>query len=109
MASVADAIALPECLPDCAGANLHDANLNRTDLSDADLSGANLTFAYLVLANAEATETALSDVAGHSAVASGEPLDAAAGEPLVGRQGPVNAPSMRATRSAKGVQVAAVR
>ena len=71
MASATDAIAathpagwlraLPECLPDCAGANLHDVNLNRTDLSDADLSGANLTFAYLVLANAEATETALSE------------------------------------------------
>ena len=55
------------------------------------------------------TEGALPEVAVHSAVASGEPLDAAAGEPLVGRQGPVNAPLMRATRSAKGVQVAAVR
>ena len=31
----------------------------------------------------------------------GLPLGAAAGEPLVGRQGPVNAPSMRATRSAR--------
>ena len=37
----------------------------------------------------------------HSAVASGEPLEASAGEPLVGRQGSVNAPSMRATRSAR--------
>ena len=46
------------------------------------------------------THAALSDVASHSAVASGGVLDAGAGEPLVGRQGPVNAPSMRATRSA---------
>ena len=44
---------------------------------------------------------ALPEVAVHSAVASGEPLEASAGEPLVGRQGPVNAPSMRATRSAR--------
>ena len=34
-------------------------------------------------------------------MASGGSLDAAEGEPLVGRQGPVNARSMRATRSAK--------
>ena len=38
---------------------------------------------------------------GYSEAASGGVLDAGAGVPLVGRQGPVNAPSMRATRSAR--------
>ena len=105
MASVADAIALPECLPDCAGANLHNVNLNRTDLSDADLSGANLTFAYLVLANAEATETALSEVAVHSAEAFGGLCRRAVGwAPGAGQRTLDAGYALR-----QGVQVAAVR
>ena len=52
---------------------------------------------------------ALPEVAVHSAVASGEPLEASAGEPLVGRQGPVERTLDAGYALRQGVQVAAVR
>ena len=42
LTSAATATALPECLPDCAGANLQSANLEGADLRGANLVRANL-------------------------------------------------------------------
>ena len=57
----------------------------------------------------ETTETAFPEVAVHSAVASGEPLEASVGEPLVGRQGPGQRTLDAGYALRQGVQVAAVR